>query len=197
MISNEFEREMPFFGGVIHQFRNWMGGIIGHSDLALSSNDPEDMKEGLNIALELSEKSTELLTALSKFRNEKPGTIRPGNLAEIGRQVRILTDNWLKENGIDVSEELKPAFAEKMDPALVRITLLDDIRQVIDLIARGTTIEYISGFSDNLPYVGFKTQIDNAGINREKPLTDSIDSYLRREVELGESGDYHLKLVLR
>lgn len=188
---------MPFFGGVIHQFRNWMGGIIGYSDLALSSNDTEDMKEGLNIALELSEKSTELLTALSKFRNEKPGAIEPGDLAKIGRQVRILTDNWLKENGIDVSEELRPAFTENMDPALVRITLLDDIRQVMDLIPTYSAIEYISGFSDNRPYVGFKTQIDNASINREKPLTDSIDSHLRREVELGESGYYHLKLLPR
>lgn len=197
MISNEIEKEMPFFGGVIHQFRNWMGGIIGYSDLALSSNDTEDMKEGLNIALELSEKSTELLTALSKFRNEKPGAIEPGDLAKIGRQVRILTDNWLKENGIDVSEELRPAFTENMDPALVRITLLDDIRQVMDLIPTYSAIEYISGFSDNRPYVGFKTQIDNASINREKPLTDSIDSHLRREVELGESGYYHLKLLPR
>ncbi len=185
---------MPFFGGVIHQFNNWMGGIIGHSDLALSSDDPAELKESLNIALELSERSTELLGALSQFRAEKPGNIRSGDLADIGRQVRILTDNWLKEKGLEVSEDLEPAFSEKMDSALVRITLIDDIRLLIDTMPSGATVEYNSGLSDNRPFVGFKTRIDKTELNGELPLTEPVESSLRREIEISETGNLSLKL---
>jgi len=194
IVQDEINKQMPFLGGIIHQFRNWMGGIIGHSDLALATDNPSDMKEGLSIALELSEKSTELLGALSKFKNEKPGNLSSGDLASIGRDIRLLTDNWLKEKGFYVSENLSEAPAENIDLPLVRLTLLEDLELVLESIERGCNVEFKSGRENGISYVGFSTKVaagtrDNKTIDPGQPK-----SMFRREFRVSESGDLDLLL---
>ena len=185
---------MPFLGGVIHQFRNWMGGIIGHSDMALCSDNPAELKEGLAIALELSEKSTELLTVLAKYKNEKPGIIGKGDLAQIGRDVRMLTDNWLMGKGLNIEEDFREASAENIDMPLTRLILIDNISRLIDYIKPGSMIKFTSGFKGGRACLGFETRIDAGKFRQDAHFEESVEYSKQCKIEIKGTGDFSLKL---
>lgn len=180
--------QLPFLGGVIHQFRNWLGGIIGHSDLALLSNDPAEMRSSLTIAMDLSEKSAELLLALSKYRNESPGKIGPCDLADIGRDVGLLTDNWLKEKGYDVSQELETAPALNIDIPLTRITLVEKLFFLQQKTSAGGTLIIGSGISSNRPFIKLESRSRRSGPGDESG-SDKIElpglQYLVEHIDTG------------
>ena len=185
---------MPFLGGVIHQFRNWMGGIIGHSDLALSSRNPDRMKESLTIAIEISEKSSHLLSALSEYNNETPGQLRSGNLAEIGRGVRLLTDNWLKEHGIDVAADFKSAPVTDADLALMRIRMIDIISDLIDTTPEAKLVHLKSGIDNGRSFVGFTTNMNVKDPTERLPRLPEYSSGIKCEYHLDSSGEFSLKI---
>ena len=194
-MNTEIEHNLQFLGGVIHQLRNWMGGIMGHSELALSSDDPAVMAEGLNVALELSTRSTELLAALSKYSNEKIGTRGSGDLAQIGREVRLLTDNWLKKKGFGVSEKLEPAYVEDIDLPLTRSSLLENVLTLTKKIPHGETVEYRSGKVDNKPYVGFISRVDQGKPPGGNSPAEIENQGLQCKIEVKESGEFRFMII--
>lgn len=195
MYSGVYDDNMPFLGGVIHQLRNWVGGIIGYSDLALASWNPVEMEESLAITLDLTARMTGLLDVPSRFRNEKPGSAFSGDLAEIGRDVLILTDNWLREKGLEISGKFENAPASNTDLALARLALLENIECAANAIPRGSTVEYRSGFGDGLPFVGFFTGIDPGEVSGQNILTNNRDSGQRCEFKIEESGEYRFMVM--
>lgn len=196
MTGIEIGHNLPFLGGVIHQLRNWMSGIVGQSDMALSSKDPDEMAESLNLAIELSMRSSELLAAVSKFRNGKTGERETGDLARIGREVWLLTDNWLKEKGINTSQDLKPAPVQNADLASTRMSLLEDLCALIDKIPHGEMVEYKSGLIDNVPYVGLKSRLDRKRFPDENILNDTGKPGLRYKTKIRESGEFDLMIIV-
>ena len=185
---------MPFLGGLIHQFRNWMGGMIGHSDLALSSGDPDQMKESLAMAIEISEKSSHLLGALSEYNNETPGHLRSGDLAEIGRQVWSLTDNWLKEHGIDVAADFESAPVSNTDLTLVRIKMIDIIGQLIDSTPEAKLVHLRSGIDNGRPFVGLSAKMNAKDPAQRLPCVAESFSGIKCEYHLDGSGEFSFKI---
>jgi len=185
---------MPFLGGVIHQFRNWMGGIIGHSDLALSSHDPDQMEKSLAMAIEISEKSSHLLSALSEYNNETPGQLRSGDLAEIGREVWLLTDNWLKEHGIDVAADFESAPVSDTDLTLARIKMIDIISDLIDTTPEAKSVHLKSGIDNGRSFVGFTTNMNVKDPTERLPRLPENSSGIMCEYHLDGSGEFSLKI---
>lgn len=185
---------MPFLGGVIHQFRNWMGGIIGHSDLALSSHDADQMKECLALAIEISEKSSHLLDALSKYNSETTGHPRSGDLAEIGREVRLLTDNWLKEHGIDVVTDFESAPVSNADLALMRMRMIEIIGGLIDTSPEAKLIHLKSGIDNGRSFLGFSINMNAKDpAERLAPVAESL-SGTECEYHMDVSGEFNFKM---
>jgi signal transduction histidine kinase len=185
---------MPFLGGVIHQFRNWMVGIIGHSGLALSSHDADQMKECSALAIEISEESSHLLDALSKYNRETIGHPRSGDLAEIGREVRLLTDNRLKERGIDVVDDFESAPLSNADLALMRIRMLDIIGGLIDTSPEAKLIHLRSDIDNGRSFLGFSTNMNvKDPAERLAPVAES-SSATECEYHMDVSGEFSFKM---
>ncbi len=193
MIS-ESNKGMPFLGGVIHQFRNWMGGIIGHSDLALSSHDADQMKESLAMAIEISEKSSHLLGVLSEYNNETPGQLRSGDLAEIGRQVRLLTDNWLKEYGIDLAADFESAPVSNTDLTLVRIKMIDIIGGLIDTTPEARLVYLRSGIDNGRSFIGLSAKMNAKDPEERLPCVAESYSGIKCEYHLDGSGEFSFEI---
>lgn len=189
-------KELPFLRGIIHQVNNWMGAIIGQGDYALSLQKPEDIKSGLSMAVQLSEMTSKLLSSLSRYINEKPGNVRSGDLAEIADEILLLTENWLVENGFEVSKQLSPAPVSNLDTAAVRQTALRTLQSLAESAADGGSIRLETAIDENGPFLS----ITASGMGREMAgdiidLPPAQSQYaLRCTSEYTESGDLIFKV---
>jgi PAS domain S-box-containing protein len=90
-------------GGIAHDFNNYLGGILGHADLALDSAKAGDPAEAANALAQVSSivgKARNLTQRLLTFARGEMPILKPGSVTEVVREIAAFSTS-----GSDVALE--------------------------------------------------------------------------------------------
>ncbi|NCN27472.1 hypothetical protein GW915_07840 [bacterium] len=153
--------------GVAHEFNNLLGAAHGHATWALSSGDPQDMKEALKVIEMVCERSASITKALQNFSQPKEEKFELLNLSDLVHQALKIEEAELKQSEVSVNLDLKPVELEVNSDELLEV-FLNLIRNSLDAFSANNSKqrpEIKLQFKLNKKYLAFLYSDNGPGID--------------------------------
>lgn len=126
--------------GVAHEFKNFLGGIIGYATYAQSSIDsdkaPEIIKDTLAQIVEIGEKANEVAMSLLTYSRVKSNVMTQHDLKHVISKTIDLFSKEIKTHQIQLKTELKDTPKIKMSPGRIQQVLLNLLINARDAIEK-------------------------------------------------------------
>lgn len=192
-LKNEAVARQNFFAKINHDIRTPMTGIIGLTELLLSTSKDEQQHEYLNAIKESSLSLTKILDdvlLLSKINAEKlklnPSAV---SVSKVVRDVQLLFHTMLKEKGLMLRVEMPKDILQCMylDENRLKQILNNLISNAIKFTQEGS-ITLRVGYSEKSENSGIlNVEVEDTGIGIEKNEIDRIfDSFVQIDNSLSK-----------
>ncbi len=112
-------------GGVAHEFNNLLGGILGCAEDAGSEQDPDALRETLQVIERTARRGTAVTQNLLKFARRSEGKPCAVDAGEVLRDVATLIEREAQRSGVAVTVDTDAAVSVHADPAELHQVLLN------------------------------------------------------------------------
>src|SRR5258705_211770 len=122
--------------GVAHEVNNPLAAILGFTDLLLENPEmPTAAREDLQIILQETQRTKEIVQDLLSFARQRPTQKEPGNVNAVRRQTIKLRSYDFSSHGVEVSEEfeanLSPTLGDAQQLQQVFLNILNNAYDAI------------------------------------------------------------------
>jgi len=128
--------------GIAHEFNNLLQIMRGHVEFARKTGKSKDMKEALDIVVDISDKAAKIIRDLLTFSSQESSEKELCDITEPIESVLALIENQLKKNNIRIVRKYKKTPMIEFDKREIQQVFLDTIINARDaMLPKGGKLE--------------------------------------------------------
>jgi two-component system NtrC family sensor kinase len=142
--------------GVAHEFNNLLAAISGHTELALISDEMDEMKRSLQVVVDTVDRAKGITTNLLTFARRREPRMEKADVREAVESPLVLLERDLQKSGIEVVRkfsEVPPVVCDAGQISQVCLNMLTNARDA--MIENGGTLTVEIGRDGDDVLIGF------------------------------------------
>jgi two-component system NtrC family sensor kinase len=128
-------------GGVAHEFNNLLGGIIGCAEDASADDDPEDVRESLEMIHRTARRACNITENLLRFSRPPEREARDTDLSALVEEALDLVRPEAQKRRVEIVPDLEPERVARVDPGQVHQVVLNLLTNAIHAMPDGGRLE--------------------------------------------------------
>lgn len=124
-----------FAAGVAHEFNNLLTAVSGFAQLGLSSDDPSEKDEALQVALRTSQRGQSITAGLLTFARRREARRELCQVRDVVDETLALVEHQLNRASVAVQREYEPVPATFCDPGQIAQVVMNLLTNARDSMA--------------------------------------------------------------
>jgi signal transduction histidine kinase/DNA-binding response OmpR family regulator len=142
--------------GVAHEFNNLLAAISGHTELALISDEMDEMKRSLQVVVDTVDRAKGITTNLLTFARRREPRMEKADVREAVESPLVLLERDLQKSGIEVVRKFSEVPAVVCDAGQISQVCLNMLTNARDaMIENGGTLTVEIGRDGDDVLIGF------------------------------------------